>query len=439
MDLKKRTIMIMSLFIIVMILCTPKTYTFANSKQTLLVEDGVYLVDVLFQVSQEQETDFFDRKATVVVQEGISTLVLKMIEEKSAIPFAIYQKDKPIEFQLNEETQSIAIVLSTLTESLEIQGAFQQEGQSQLFTEKVLIDPASLPKQEVVPPEEEEEEESVTPPPIEKPEEGKPEEKPQPPVTDEERVIPFVLFADGTTEPSMMNTYVEPKVKVKKKNGHYLVQMKITESSWVTGLQVEQNGKMVNPTVISEHNNERIIQFTMLDITKPLTMWVKVAIPEINYYHEYFVQFVLDREVVADWLKKPVEEIEQIKPVIPSDKQTEQSKVTSNEAVLPVLREPSITRPERQVIPKLFTKEDVEEALRFDRNRDGNFDETMEVPNFDDKKPTKNKKTRVESGFELSTSDKIKIIVLLVIALLSGFLFVKHLKKARVETDKEAD
>lgn len=106
-----------------------------------------------------------------------------------------------------------------------------------------------------------------------------------------------------------MNTYVNPVAKIVEKNGSYYAQMTILKSSWVTSLTVEQQGEQVAPTLVSINDNERIVEFAVVDFQRPLRMWVQVDIPEIAYHHQYFVDLQFDEQQVAQIVGKPIEAV----------------------------------------------------------------------------------------------------------------------------------
>lgn len=123
-----------------------------------------------------------------------------------------------------------------------------------------------------------------------------------------------------------MNTYVNPVAKMIKKDGKYYAQMTILKSAWVTGLTVDQRGQQAEPTLVSDVENERIVEFEVVDLERPLRMWVQVDIPEIAYHHQYFVDLQFDEQQVANILEKPIEteppkqDINVKPPVVNSDK-----------------------------------------------------------------------------------------------------------------------
>lgn len=437
------------LLITLLLLVTPNTYTFATNDQEQSLDNGMYSIKLNFLIADNQ---LFYKEATLIVEGIKNTIILTVKEEVPAHPLAIAQQEQSLQYEVDETKKNITVPSIDLQTALTINGFLNNEEQ-ELFTEIITIHVDGEEDTELDKPLQEEpgkpEEQ-----PTEKPEEGlgseKPEQGQQESNEATEKKIPFTLVVDGTKEPSIMNTYVDPYVVIREVDGNHIVRMKIIQSSWVVDLLVEQNSEMIKPKIISEKNNERIIEFTMQNLKKRLTLSVHVVVPKINYDHQYDVQFMLDYKVVEEQFGQEVNiELEEEKeegqedgteqggqflpsaPPLSHSLQLPKSSERVGGSPQQVLHRPSTTPKEKQQIPTLHKAGQVEEALRFDRHLDGR-EEVMEVPEMDSEVPMK-KKVPVASENAFATSDKVKLSLLVVFALFSGYLLLKRLRKQREE------
>ncbi len=252
--------------------------------------------------------------------------------------------------------------------------------------------------------------------------------------SENEWFIDTILYADGKKEPSIMNTYVNPLAKVIKKDGKYYAQMTILKSAWITGLTVEQHGEQLEPTVISVQDNRRIVEFEVVDFERPTRMWVKVDIPEIAYHHQYYVELQFDEQQVANMLEKPLEaeppkQVVNVKPPVVTSEQIEkplaEKTVTSKNNIN--LLTPS---------PKTAVSVLPEETLAFDRTLDANAAEDeaeQEPPVTEEEKEKKTEQAMQPTTVnqQLAQLDKVKIVLLVLICVLSGWLVVRRLRNSK--------
>ncbi|KOS68995.1 hypothetical protein AEA09_10865 [Lysinibacillus contaminans] len=89
---------------------------------------------------------------------------------------------------------------------------------------------------------------------------------------------------------SMMNTYVNSQAYVVKNGSSYQVQLTLKNSSWITGFTVN----VATPSVISDKNDVRVVQFTVSSLAALQNAWVKVDIADLNYHHDYNILLKFD-------------------------------------------------------------------------------------------------------------------------------------------------
>lgn len=439
---------------------------FFGRTATLAVEKGRYTLSLLIN--------------------DASMMTLQSVEQlDKQIPFLVNKNENLVEFDVLDLQQVVQLQGTVDTQEVEQETTFKRQ-----FT----IDIKSLPKEEQPKPDPKPEEtpdlkpdpgpdEKPTPvdppnpkpeekpettpeskpeqdkPPVAKPDSDKEQVKPKPPKKEEipkEAFLDFELLADGKKEPSIMNTYVDPVAKVIQMDGYYEVEMKLIKSAWITGLKVEKNSEMIEPEIISLENNIRTIRFTVKSLEKAKLIWVKVDIPQLNYHHDYKVQLVFDQDQVAQFIgqtNKPV------KPDSSDDQKTEeqQNAITQKSKKEPVkIQEessavlsksegkvpasprpstaPSTSTPTAPVSNQASTTmSEPEDALAFDRLFDELKEEevAIEDESATDKKESLTKRQPISTDVQLSTADKIKIGLLVLVLLVSGYLLVRRMKRAK--------
>ncbi|WP_312129740.1 NEAT domain-containing protein [Lysinibacillus capsici] len=253
-------------------------------------------------------------------------------------------------------------------------------------------------------------------------------------ISGQEWALNYVLMVDGKQEPSIMNSYVKPVAKVIEKDGKYYVQMTILQSAWVTGLKVDDKGKQVEPKQLSLLDNVRIVELEVEDLTQPIRMWVRVDIPDISYHHQYFVQLVFDEAQVAKVLAKPLKEAAS-EPVI-HDKM--EDKVVKEPVQKPsvqtyIEKETNAAKLEEPTSQTILAVPQ-EEKLAFDRTLDESMDKGQEdeaEENLKDEVTPEKVVNNSTAPQQIEPLNIVKIILLIVICLVSGWLLIRRLKKTK--------
>lgn len=248
----------------------------------------------------------------------------------------------------------------------------------------------------------------------------------------QEWALDYVLMVDGKQEPSIMNSYVKLAAKVIEKDGRYYVQMTLLQSAWVTGLKVDDKGKQVEPKQLSLLDNVRIVEFEVEDLTQAIRMWVRVDIPDISYHHQYFVQLVFDEAQVAKVLAKPLKEASS-EPII-HDKM--EDKVVKEPVQKPsvqtyIAKETNAAKLEEPTSQTMLAVPQ-EEKIAFDRTLDESVDKGQEdeaEENLKDEVTPEKVVNNSTAPQQIEPLNIAKIILLIVICLVSGWLLIRRLKK----------
>ncbi|MFS0645304.1 NEAT domain-containing protein [Siminovitchia sp. 179-K 8D1 HS] len=211
---------------------------------------------------------------------------------------------------------------------------------------------------------------------------------------DGEYSIEYKVLKYNTNQTSVMNDYVVSPGHLKVKDGKKRIAITLKNSSWITDLKVNRQGKLAAPTVLSTDTkaDTRIVEFEVDDLFKKLDAWVKVDfdIPGLSYHNEYDVQFAFDPNSIK--LLKPGE-------IYPPKGKVEEAKQKPNEE----------TKSEQ-------SNEDNVTVPAFDRNGDKINKNNSGITN--------------KLGINPKTADKAKII--LFATLLMGsllFLIIKWRRK----------
>lgn len=446
--------------IVILLLSFQLTFTTAKAEQPLQIIDGVYQVELSFQsLEAGEQGHLFGNKATLTVRKGQKTLSVSINNQSLNTVDAVEQSGKQLPFLINKNENLVEFDVIDIQKTIEITGTIHLHEEEKItsFKEQLMIDTKSLPKLEKPDPKPEPEAnpEKPGPKPDPKPEEpsgtipDQDQTNPSAPQREEKPVeinLDFKLLVDGKTEPSIMNTYVDPKAKVIQVDGGYKMQMKIIKAAWVTRLKIEQNGEMIEPKTISLENNGRTIEFTVNNLKEATSIWVKVDIPEINYHHDYQVHLVFDQEQVTqlsgqtnkqgerdenDKEKQDESFQNSIKEVA---KTPEKSTVSAPKPIgdLPVNFASPISTESRT------KKSEPEELLAFDRLFDQLTEEVAVEDNSASEKQNKQMKQQpVNTDSLLSTADKIKIGLLVFIFIVSGYLLIRRFKRTKKDRVSE--
>lgn len=123
--------------------------------------------------------------------------------------------------------------------------------------------------------------------------------------------IDFDVFKDGTTETSMMESYVMKPALIKVENNQPYVYLTLTNSSWIKTFQYKVNGVWKDMEVVSGdiNKNTRTVKYPVKDGTANTDVKTHVLIedmPGFSYDHEYTVQVKLNAATIKDITGKDV-------------------------------------------------------------------------------------------------------------------------------------
>ncbi len=391
------------------------------------IKNGSYQVELSFpSVDGVEQSRFFSKEAKLIVENGHYTLALSIESNNSLTNLHIEQSERTLPFKLESTENLVQFDGIDLTQPILVKGLMALPYEDDRpFTQELLVKIASIKPIEI------QSEESIL---VNEVEQNLPND-----LAEKEWTMNYVLLVDGKKESSIMNTYVKPVAKMIEKEGKIFAQMSIEKSSWITGLTVERQGEQVAPKLISHIDNMRIIEFEIEDLEQPLRMWVKVDIAELDYHHQYFVNLKFDPLQVEKLLNKPQaessEQIDIVKPpvIVKEEVKSTPGKLTDEPVTKPPLLVPSSVQPP-PTVPK-------EELLAFDRTLDANTAEDAEdEPNEAEVKKKSATETVVmdtNTTQQLAQLDKVKMALLIIICILSGWLLVRRIKNSKKEATEQ--
>ncbi|HBT71335.1 MAG TPA: heme uptake protein IsdC [Lysinibacillus sp.] len=111
-------------------------------------------------------------------------------------------------------------------------------------------------------------------------------------LADGKYTINYQVNKPDSSSASMANDYFLKPATIIVQNGTSVVQMKMKKSAWITKFESSTGGNKV----VSENKAEdtRIVQFALPAYTSKTAVTMKVDIDDLNYHHEYTVDFVWD-------------------------------------------------------------------------------------------------------------------------------------------------
>ncbi|WP_042203807.1 NEAT domain-containing protein [Paenibacillus camerounensis] len=124
--------------------------------------------------------------------------------------------------------------------------------------------------------------------------------------------LPYSILKDGTSDNSVMETYVVKPAKLEVKDGKNYVSFTVKQSKEITGLKLTTaDGVLSEGTITSNNtdNNERTVQFELGDLTAANDGWVKIEWPEFFYNNEYNVDFKFDTSLIPAAPVEPAEPV----------------------------------------------------------------------------------------------------------------------------------
>ncbi|TDX94234.1 UNVERIFIED_CONTAM: heme-binding NEAT domain protein [Lysinibacillus xylanilyticus] len=416
------------IFSIILLMSFSPFATFKAKAEESVLKNGSYQVELSFSSLDGVKDNIFSELATIDVKNGQYRLNLAINKPLSIRDIHIEQLKN--ELSLSDQTENLVqFDVKDLHQPIIIKGEmalsssqeyffFSQELQLQLTTISTIVpkDEEAIPENEI--------------------KESTSEE-----IYDKEWSMNYILLVDGKNEQSIMNTYVNPVAKIKEKNGKYYAHMTILKSIWITSLTIDQQGKQVEPKLISLVDNVRIIEFEIQNFEQPIRMWVKVDIPEISYHHEYFVNLKFDQQQVAKFLNKPAvtapsKQVANEKPPVIVKEEVKKAPVVAQHQT--VVKPNQMSRPLPSFRTTLTVPE--EEQLAFDRTLDAPVEDAVkdeakesDVKEESTEKVVKNSKVD-QQLFQLNV---IKIVLLVVICLLSGWLLVRRIRNSKKDVTEQ--
>lgn len=409
---KRKVIVLLALSAMFFLFAPHFNWLYVQAEEDSSLGNGSYQVELSFSTHDGIEQNrFFNEEATLDMNNGQYTLSLTINHPYTLQDIHIEQPEKSLSTILTWTENLVQFDVKDLKEPIRIKGlvASELEKESRPFAQAFQIR-VKAPSEEI------EQNTEIA--------ESAPEN---------EWSIDYILYVDGKKEPSIMNTYVNPVAKIIEKNGSYYAQMTILKSSWVTSLTVEQQGEQVAPTLVSINDNERIVEFAVVDFQRPLRMWVQVDIPEIAYHHQYFVDLQFDEQQVAQIVGKPIEAVppkQNIMVKSPAIATEKLEKPLNKNAVEPTTKPNLLSLPPVQPTDTAMA----EEQLAFDRTLDENAEEAVEEPagiEQEQQAKTEQAKNKMAVNQQLAQLDKVKIVLLVLICVLSGWLVVRRIRNSK--------
>ncbi|MEQ6856275.1 NEAT domain-containing protein [Lysinibacillus capsici] len=417
MTLKRSNLCIVAIFSIIGFFFSSSLFQQVKAEE-YAIADGSYQVELSFSPIEGVEDNLFKDIATLSVKNGQYQLTMALEELSPISDIHIEQLDNELSFTFDKIGNLVQLDVLALHQSIIIKGNVElaTEEQYTSFSQEFHINMQTLS--------------SNFPQGVDDKEVVKDEDI----IIGKEWALDYVLMVDGKQEPSIMNSYVKPSAKVIEKDGRYYVQMTLLQSAWVTGLKVDDKGKQVEPKQLSLIDNVRIVEFEVEDLTQPIRMWMRVDIPDISYHHQYFVQLVFDEAQVAKVLAKPLKEASS-EPII-HDKM--EDKVVKEPVQKPsvqtiIAKETNAAKLEERTSQTMLAVPQ-EEKLAFDRTLDESVDKGQEdeaEENLKDEVTPEKVVNNSTAPQQIEPLNIVKIILLIVICLGSGWLFIRRLKKKK--------
>lgn len=111
-------------------------------------------------------------------------------------------------------------------------------------------------------------------------------------LADGKYTINYQVNKPDSSSASIANDYFLKPATIIVQNGTSVVQLKMKKSAWITKFESSTGGNKV----VSENKAEdtRIVQFALPSYTSKTAVTMKVDIDDLNYHHEYTVDFVWD-------------------------------------------------------------------------------------------------------------------------------------------------
>lgn len=377
-----------------------------NADEQKVIANGVYQVELSFLSHEVTDVDFlFTKQATLTVKEGRYTLAIPAKNDHILTKVSAEQQSKKLNTWLGRAENLVQFDIKDVQQKVEVTGTYRlaQEKVQQSFSQEVIIEKSSLPKLE-----------SVQPASI---------------IKAGEDTITYELLTAG--KKSGMSDYVNPLIRIIEKDQRIYAQMEILQPQHVTGFTVEQDGKLIEPKIIT-NGNTRIVQFEVEDFKQGTNSWMKVEVPEKSYVQEELTHIVFDQQQAAKFIGKEQSANGAVSSLTKRTEKPAKAAKPVNEKIVvekDVEEEvPSeVTDPKPVETPPVLTEE---EQLAFDRTVDAEEQAIAQVAS----EPTE--LAASESEGQGVPFDKMKIGILLSVCILSGVLLIRRLTKKNHVTTK---
>lgn len=127
---------------------------------------------------------------------------------------------------------------------------------------------------------------------------------------DGEYAVPFTVLKDNSNEQSTTADYMVSPAKVQLANDKATVTVTLKNSSWWQYFKVQSGGSFSDVQVVSESGDQRVVRFTVSDLTKPVNAKIHVivtGIPGFEYDNKYDIRFNFKTSSIpAPPVEKPV-------------------------------------------------------------------------------------------------------------------------------------
>lgn len=380
-----------------------------NADERKVIANGVYQVELSFLSHEVTDADvLFTKQATLTVKEGRYTLAIPAKNDHILTKVSAAQQGKKLNTWLGRAENLVQFDIKDVQKKVELTGTYRlaQEKVQQSFSQDLKIETHSLPKFEAV--------------------------QPVAIIKAGDDTIVYQLLTDG--KKSSMSDFVNPLIRIVKKDQRLYAQMEILQPQQVTGFTVEQDGALVEPKVVSNRKT-RIVQFEVEDFKQGTNIWMKVESPEKSYVKEELTHIAFDLQQAAKFASKEQSDngavsslTKRTEKPVKSVKPVNETTVVEKEAKEKVPSEVTNPKPV-ETLPALTE----EEQLAFDRTVDAKKEEQAVAQVASE--PTE--LAADESSGQGVPFDIVKIGVLLSLCILSGILLIRRLTKKNNVTTNE--
>ncbi|WP_077302324.1 NEAT domain-containing protein [Virgibacillus pantothenticus] len=290
-----------------------------NTPAIIEVDDGNYTIEVASLHAKEDKPSgmsrYIDKTASLSVKDGKTLLTLTLNDHRTITGFQVDGKE-PIEENINEAKnwRKVTYELNHLATIMNANVQYKVESHQGDQPLRLSFNQNSLKEVEVKQPDKEQTDPNQNL--NEKPEvpnnqsensNKQPKKQTKQPTESNKKIDPknlkdgsysiaYKVLKNNTNQVSVMNDYVVSPGHLKVKNGEKKIAITLKNSSWITDFKVYHEGKLVDPKVLSHDSkvDTRVVEFAVDNLFTKLDVWVKVDIPNLNYHHEYDVQFQFD-------------------------------------------------------------------------------------------------------------------------------------------------